>query len=330
MDDHTYTSISREAEYFFFAENEDGYIPAEHEVIAMHLMSSMYFMRNNQWEKARVEAKQASYFLETLFKSEQKHFDDPGLRIWLASIWTALGEWNEAQVDLRRAYELSKNKDLLPLIDMKSPPLELTLVFEGSGPRVNWKFDSPLPTFTQKDEKPNFKITYSSLPWFQRHEERNTLIRDQISKSHYMSQYYGIQLSKGGEKTMGFVSANTVRATGVLLGTTIAAGGLYLVAAVLSGSGTSGGGELLTFPFIAAWYVGKSIWDQGDKIERDFNASSQKIEDAGKEDLKTFRFVRFLPSWVSLTDSVVTSGTGKEITFKFQKSATAVHFLQKY
>jgi hypothetical protein len=330
LDDHTYTSISREAEYFFFAENEDGYIPAEHEVIAMHLMSSMYFMRNNQWEKARVEAKQASYFLETLFKSEQKHFDDPGLRIWLASIWTALGEWNEAQVDLRRAYELSKNKDLLPLIDMKSPPLELTLVFEGSGPRVNWKFDSPLPTFTQKDEKPNFKITYSSLPWFQRHEERNTLIRDQISKSHYMSQYYGIQLSKGGEKTMGFVSANTVRATGVLLGTTIAAGGLYLVAAVLSGSGTSGGGELLTFPFIAAWYVGKSIWDQGDKIERDFNASSQKIEDAGKEDLKTFRFVRFLPSWVSLTDSVVTSGTGKEITFKFQKSATAVHFLQKY
>jgi hypothetical protein len=329
LDDRTYTSISRETEYFFFGESEDGYIPAEHEVVVMHLISAMYFMRNSQWDEARVEAKQASYFLETLFKSNQKHFDDPGLRLWLASVWTSLGEWNEAQVDLRRSYELSKNKDLLPFIDQKTPPRELTLIFEGSGPTANWKFGDPLPSFSQKDEQPNLKITYSSLPWFQRHEERNTLIRDKIAKSNYMSQYYGIQLSKGGEKAIGFVSANTLRATGVIAGTAITLGGLYIVGTLLNGTG-GGGGELLGLPFVAGLYVGKSFWDQGNKIESDFQASSQKLEDQGKENLKTFRFVRFMPSWISLTDSVVVSATGKALTFKSPKSVTAVHFLQNY
>jgi hypothetical protein len=56
----------------------------------------------------------------------------------------------------------------------------------------------------------------------------------------------------------------------------------------------------------------------------------QKIEDTGKENLKTFRYVRFMPSWISITDSIVVSATGKEITFKSPKSATTVHFLQKY
>jgi hypothetical protein len=330
LDDRTYTSLSRETEFFFFGESEDGYIPAEHEVIVMHLISAMYFMCNNQWVEARVEAKQASYFLETLFKSNQKHFDDPGLRIWLASIWTALGEWNEAQVDLRRAYELSKNKDLLPWIEQKTPPKELRLIFDGRGPTVNWTFGNPLPIFSQKDEKPNLKITYSSLPWFQRHEERNTLIRDKIAKSNYMSQYYGIQLSKGSEKTMGFVSANTVRATGIIAGTTIAVGGLYLAAAILGSGAGSGSGELLVLPFVAGGYVGKALWESGDKIERDFNESTQKIEDQGKENLKTFRFVRFMPSWISVTDAVVVSATGKEFTLKAPKSTTTVHFLQKY
>ncbi|RYZ83623.1 MAG: hypothetical protein EOP04_19615 [Proteobacteria bacterium] len=33
LDDRKYTSISREAEYFFFSESDEGYIPAEHEVV---------------------------------------------------------------------------------------------------------------------------------------------------------------------------------------------------------------------------------------------------------------------------------------------------------
>ncbi|MGZ3744515.1 MAG: hypothetical protein ACXWRE_13775 [Pseudobdellovibrionaceae bacterium] len=331
LDARNYISLSREAEYFFFAENEDGYIPAEHEVIVMHLISSMYFLRNNQRNEARVEAKQASYFLESIFMANQKQFDDPGLRIWLASIWASLGEWNEAQVDLRKAYELSRNKALLSLIDQKKPPAELTLIFEGAGPQVDWQFGVPLPSFSQKEDPPHFKITYSTLPWFQRHEERNTLIRDKISKSRYMSQYYGIQLSKNGEETVGFVSANTVRAAAVIAGTTIAVGGLYLTAAILSsGGGGTGGGELLGLPFIGAWYVGKTLWDKGNKIDENFKSSSHKIENIGKEDLKTFRFVRFMPSWISLVDSAVVSATGKDITFTSQNSASVVHFLQKY
>lgn len=326
LDSRQYISLSREAEYFFFNESEEGYIPAEHEVIVMHLLTSMYFMRNGQWEEARVEVKKASYFVESFFKTHQKHFDDPALRIWLASVWTALGEWNEAQVDLRRAYDLSKDKSLLVWIEMKQAPREIYLAFEGSGPKVTWTFGNPLPEFSQKDDKPNLNISYSTLPWFERHQERNTLIREQISTSNYMSQYYGIQLGKNAERSVGFISATTLRATGVLLGTAVAVGGIYLIASVMGSSS----GEALALPITAGMYIGTEFWKTGNKVDSRSMESSRQIEEAGQETLKTYRFVRFMPSWISVTDQIIPTATGKDIILKSPKSPTTVHFIQKF
>lgn len=327
LDERKYISISREAEYFFMNESEEGYIPAEHEVVLMHMISSMYYMQAKQWDEARVEVKAASYFLENFFQSGQKHFDDPALRIWLAALWSALGEWNEAQVDLRRAYELTKDKNLLPLLKDTTPPKEISLAFDGSGPQVTWKFGNPLPSFSEKDPRPAFKISYSTLPWFQRHQERNTVIRDQISKSNYMSQYYGVQLNTGSQKTIGFISSTTLRASGLVLGTAIAVGGLYAIA--VSGA-TSASGEVFALPIIAGYSVAQYFWKGGDSIDETIKGNVKETEDKAKEDLKTYRFVRFLPSWISLTEGVVVTATGKEIALKSPKSATTVRFVQRY
>jgi len=325
LDNRKYISLSRETEYFFMNESEEGYIPAEHEVVLMHMISSMYYMRNNKWEEARVEVKAASYFLENFFQAGQKHFDDPALRIMLAALWSALGEWNEAQVDLRRAFELTKDKSLLPLLKDTSAPKEISLVFDGTGPNVTWSFGNPHPSFSEKDPRPAFNISYSTLPWFKRHQERNTLIRDQISKSNYMSQYYGVQLNTGTQKTIGFVSSNTLRATSLVLGTAIAVGGMYAIA-----SAGVGAGEVYYLPVLLGYSVGKYLWSGSDQIERSIKDNVDETETKAKEDLKTYRFVRYLPSWISLSDGIVVTTTGKVITLKSPKSATTVRFVQRF
>lgn len=324
LEDRKYISISREAEYFFMSESEEGYIPAEHEIILTHLISAMYYMRAESWTEARVEVKQASYFLENFFRMDQKHFDDPALRIWIAALWSALGEWNEAQVDLRRAYEMTKDPDILPLLKSTTPPKILSLAFDGTGPQVNWEFGNPLPTFDEKDSQPAFDITFSTLPWYRRHQERNSVIRDKISKSNYMSQYYGIQLSKGGQKTLGAVTSTTIRVAGVALAAAVIAAGVYIL------SSSPGSGEALGYPVAAGMWLGKTMWKEGDNVDNTVNQSVIETDQRGREDLKTYRFVRFLPSWISLTDNIVVTATGKDISFQAPTSRTTVHFVQRY
>lgn len=327
LDERKYISVSRETEYFFMNESEEGYIPAEHEIVLMHIISSMYYMRTNQWEEARVEVKQASYFLENFFRTDQKHFDDPALRLWIAALWSALGEWNEAQVDLRRAYEMTKDKNLLPLLKDTTPPKELSIAFDGTGPQVSWTFGELLPSFTDKDSRPTTEISYSTLPWFRRHQERNTVIRDKIAKSNYMSQYYGIQLSRGGQKTIGFVSSTVVKTAGVVLGTTVAVGGLYLLA---SAGASSGNGEVFTLPLAAGAWIFSTLWKEGKSIDESVDKNVKETLVKGQEDLKTFRFVRFLPSWISLSDTIIVTAQGKEVALKSPKSPTLVRFVQRY
>ncbi|MBC7370666.1 MAG: hypothetical protein H7326_03820 [Bdellovibrionaceae bacterium] len=326
LDDRKYTSVRRETEYFFFSESAEGYIPAEHEVVVMHLMSAMFFLKEQQPAKARVEAVRAAYFLQSFFSPEQKHFDDPALRVWLAGIWTALGEWNEAQVDLRRAYELSQEKTLLPFLSDTKSPSELNIIFEGAGPTVTWNFGNPTPEFSQRDARPNYPISFSTLPWFQRHQLRNSTIRDQVMASRYMSQYYGVQFGKGSEKTVGYISSGAVKATGVLIGTAIVAGGIYLLASANS----TGSGEAIGPIFGAGALAGSYFWQQGEEISKSFSRSVRDMEDRGKEDLKTYRYVRFLPSWISMTDTLVVTGVAEVITFQSANARTKVNFIQRF
>jgi hypothetical protein len=113
LDERNFTRISRETEYFFYSETEEGYIPAEHEVIILHLLAATYFIKEEKWDSARVEAKRATFFIQSYVKDVDKvAFDDPALRLWLGSLWAALGEWEEAKVDFRRASTMTGDKRL--------------------------------------------------------------------------------------------------------------------------------------------------------------------------------------------------------------------------
>lgn len=327
LDDRKFTSVSREAKYFFYSESEDGYIPAEHEIIILHLINAMYFMRNDQWEQARVETQRATFFIQNYFKEDQSHFDDPALRLWLAGLWAALGEWQDAQVDLRKAYDLSKNRELLPLLEMPHPPKYLNIIFDGIGPRVHWKEGQAAPAFKDESTPPSVAIKFSTLPWFLRHEERNSEIRSVVMKSNYMAQYYGLNTSVGAERSLGFVASNSLRAMGVVSGVVIIGGGLYLLAQ----SGASGAADATGYIIGAGLLVAGHLIKQGDDVAQAFAKSATESKQAGLEDLRTYRFVRFLPSWISLTlDEDAAGVTAKVLILQSPKAKTSVKFLQRF
>ncbi len=235
--------------------------------------------------------------MQNYFKEDQSHFDDPALRIWMAGIWAALGEWNDAQVDLRKAYELSKDKKLLPLLALQQPPQNMSVVFDGAGPRLIWTEGEPFPEFSDASEAPaNMSVSFPTLRWFVRHQERNSEIRNVVMKSNYMAQYYGLNTSVGAERTLGFAVANTVRLSGVLIGGAIIIGGFYVAA------DSPSSGEAVSYIMTAGLGIGMALWKQGDAIDKQFTKSADANKESGLENLRTYRFVRYLPSWISVSD----------------------------
>lgn len=335
LDSRRYTSITREAQYFFYNESEDGYIPAEHEIIVMHLLSAMVFMRQEKWDAARVEANRAVFFLQNYFRADQEHFDDPALRLWLAGIWAALGEWNSAQVDLRRSYDMSGNKALLPYLNGTTPPAEFAVLFSGAGPTVQWHAGDAIPSFINEVSRPPYPISFDTMPWYRRHVLRNTEIRDVITSSNYMAQYYGLNASTGAEKTLGHTIGAGVKAAGVVLATVIIVGAIAIVIAIASESNASVSGkesaEFLGYAFGAGVSLGSSMWDGGDNVTKQTTASANARKEKGLEELKIYRYVRYLPNWISVTDKFV-APPGKNIPtyLRAPSSKTKVQFLHAF
>lgn len=98
-----FVSISHEASIFLVGESEDGYIPSEHEIISLHLFLAMLYLDVQNFESAHVELKRAIEYLAANPDGKETTFDDPAIRIWLASLWQSLGDKNSADVDLRKA-----------------------------------------------------------------------------------------------------------------------------------------------------------------------------------------------------------------------------------
>lgn len=327
LDARQYISVSREAEYFFYSESEDGYIPAEHEIIVLHIINALYFLRQEKWEQARVETQKATFYLQNYFKDGQSHFDDPAMRLWLAGLWAAIGEWPEAQVDLRRAYELSRNENLRPLLEMKNAPEKLHVIFDGTGPIVEWKPEFAIPEFKDERPQPRTPVHFSTLPWYLRHQLRNTEIRNFLMKSHYMAQFYGLNTSVAAEKSVGVVASSSLKALGIVTGVAIAGGGLYLLAQ----TGATGGGEAVGYILGAGVLTFSYLWKEGDRIYRDVTKSAEKARIEGLENMRTYRFMRYLPSWISFSlEKEFQDDLTRSFSIKSPKSATTVLFVQRF
>lgn len=286
FDERKYTSITREANTFFFQETEEGYIPSEPEIIIHHFLTSMYYIKNNNWDSARVELKKSNDYF--------KAYEDVPLRFWSASLWVSLGEWEEAKVDLRRIQDLDPayKMKLEKYVSLSNPPEQWDVIFNGFGPEIKFideNFD-PVFEFAANDKQNNSKN------WYERHLKRNTDFRDIVKRSNYMANYLGIKSQSAATKSVGVVGAGTIATVGVVVGIIVIGGGIYIAAITKN---TDALGILIL--------AGLTVAETGLTYSKDFyNRWRNEAENDQKKQLdqsRNYRYVRFLPSNIDLLDT---------------------------
>lgn len=313
------TIISDEVSYFFYKKTADGYFPAEHEVIVFHLISAMNLLKQKNTEEARVEAKKAAFYLQDDYVNHQGAFDDPFLRVWLASIWVALEEWSPAQVDLRKASELSETyKWAGELAKKEQLPKKWIVVFQGTGPEIRWnpqglqqhwtgkgsvQFEIPKHvdvniSMSEKDVIP-FKAL-SSTDMYIRHEKRNTAIRETLETSDYMIKSSSLHVSAGAAKGMATAANGVLKVLGVVVGCAIFGGTIYALGK--AGASGDGAGELIALSFGLGYGSFKFLSAAGSNLNKSVNQSVDETLENALDVSRTYRFVRFIPDTIVLAN----------------------------
>ncbi len=305
IDNQVRFKATRELKSFFYQETPEGYYASEHEIIWLHLLMSWGYSMRKDFDKAYIEAKICSNLLSNEW-SEEGRFDDPLIRIILASVWTMCGEWEEAQVDFRAAYRLDPSlKWANTLAEMNSPPANLVVILGGCGPEPVWDPDfksNPFRGFRGIKFNPRgvksslvikdtgkysseLNITPDSSYWYKRHFIRDNEIQDLIQDSHYAGKAAGSGL-KG----------TTITLAGITTGILIAAGGIALGGGVIVLGIYIKSSEIIGLGAIAA--AAGSAW--GYKTARRSYEYSKKEFMEDMDASYNYRFVRFLPeyAWV--------------------------------
>lgn len=306
FDSRNFTSLSREAGYFLMQEAEEGYVPAEHEIVILHLLSATHFLQLGRLEDGKVELRRAGYVLD-------RYWDDPALRLWLGSLWVSAGQWNEAQVDFRRANALRPNQELERFAE--GPPVrELALEFSGVGPAMQWKEGHYTPQFSEAQQPPEMELAgASTLTWFERHSQRNTDLRDSLVKSNFMAQYLGGKAVTGTERGLSFAAGVTIKTIAVAIGAAVV--GTILYVGVMA-TGSTPNSEQLGAIFGAGIGTSSYIWKAGDQLEDHLDHSIAQSELSKQKDLKIYRVARFLPGWIGLNLTVREGSSARAISLK--------------
>lgn len=282
--------LSREAGILFRQEAEHEYRPAEHEIVTLHLVYATHLLQAGRQEAAQVELRRAGLVLEN-------QWDDPGLRLWLAALWKAAGNWEEARVDLRRAHELNGEPHLKLWSEMESPPPELRLSFYGVAPAMQWEAGEYKPRFIARAPaaaRPA-PVAFSTERWFDHHLQKDHDVRDFARTGNFWVQNAGNQTLTYTERAGAKSLVAGVKITGVVVGTGLTAGALYLLSQ--SGGAASSGSSALLGLTIGA---GVAIWKYADEIDRRMTAFLRQQERRKQELLRSYRIVRFLPAWIGL------------------------------
>lgn len=341
--------LTEEASQFFYQKTPEGYFPAEHEVIFFHIVAAMSFLKLKDFESARVEAKRAAFYLQENFVSHQGSFDSAFLRVWLASIWTALGEWNAAQVDLRRASEISSShRWAADIANLSSPPQQLAVVLQGVGPDLFWdpkgmqhltgkgslKFQkeplNDLKLVRGKEIAP-FKNISTDNSFYSRHQKRNSAIRELLETSDYMVKSSALHLGAGTAKGTAKFARGTLWLTGLVTGLSILAGTIYLAVA----SGSDEAGEIIGLGATLGLGAYEGLNKAGKSLDRSVVRSVNKSTKKALDLSESYRYVRFIPSaigWKSLTNSkqkillMYNEDAGKKSFLKTSNSQSSVEF----
>jgi hypothetical protein len=304
--------VSREAKTFFYLQTPEDYYASEHEVIWLHMLLSWGYSLKGQYESACVEARVAGSLL-SLPWSPVGHFDDPAMRLFLASLWTMCGEWSEAQVDLRAAWVLdNKLAWAKELANREQPPAHLFVVLGGPGPAPVWS-----PEFTlnplRSERKVSFKLrgqksaltaadrsghliqTHPSPDasnWYARHVARESELHELILDSAY-----------GGKAALSSAVATAKITATSALGLGIGIGGTVLGAAVLY-VGAKGNSEDAMVAGVGI--IGASIKEGWEITKQGYEESTGELNQK-LDPSENYRFVRYLPEylWMGWSDDAV-------------------------
>lgn len=296
-------SASRELRSFFYLETPEGYYASEAEVIFLHILLGFYYAKNEQYDDALVEARYASNLLSGEWSAEGQ-FDDPNLRILLASLWTACGDWQEAKVDLRAALRLSpKSSWLRQYAFSEQAPKNIFLVLGGPGPepfmdsetnlnfvrglrKLGFQFQGEKSELSWIDLEGNRDKLYtgpSTQNWYQRHLDRDNSIHEVIEDSKYF-QLVTLSTTKQASILAAKVTGSIL--TGAVI-VALGAGVTYLGVQANS-SEIGGAGVIIAISGIklAAEMIDNSIQTSRKEFSEDLDISSN------------YRYVRFLPEYL--------------------------------
>ncbi len=294
--------VSREARTFFYVQTPEDYYASEHEVIWLHFLLSWGYSLQGKYEDACVEAREAGSLL-SLPWSPAGHFDDPAMRLMLASLWTMCGKWSEARVDLRAAWVMDNSLAWAKaLAERDKPPAQLFVVLGGPGPEPVWNPEmsaNPMRSerhvgFTLRGQKSLLTISDrrgrrfeahlspDASKWYERHIARESELHELILDSAY-----------GGQAAASGAWAGTKIAAFAGAGLALGLGGTALGAAIIYYSHSLDaieGGVLIAAASIGkgAAISKKGYRESATTLKRDLDPSMR------------YRFVRYLPEYLWL------------------------------
>ncbi|MCW7471535.1 hypothetical protein [Leptospira kanakyensis] len=296
-------SASRSLKSFFYMETEEGYYASEAEIIYLHILLGLYYVKAGEYEKGKIQARYAGNLLSGEWSAEGQ-FDDPTLRLLLASLWLSTGSIEEARVDFRKANQLKPQSGILRTManERFSEKEEFILVFGGPGaepemdPSVNLNFirglrnlkfrqtgkQSPL-TIVDGGNKTQLVLEKDTLGWYERHLTRDNEISELIQDSKYFQLVSATALKEGTKGTVKITGAVLASATIVAFG----AGLVYLGAEANSGDLSALGVIIIVSGFkLGAEWVATSYDDARRNMKKDLDISDE------------YRYVRFFPEYV--------------------------------
>ncbi len=302
MENRIRFQVSRELKDFFYVDTPEGYYASEHEIIWMHLVLAWGYSKQNEHEKARIQAKKVANYLNGDWSHEGR-FDDPMIRIFLASIWADINEWEEARVEFRAIHNLNPNWGWAKnFAEKESKPESLILVlgYPGREPIWNPKLDYNILrslrdlNFESEGNRSNIiiknnldevamNISTNSNHWYKRHIERDNEINELIQDSKY-GQQLALNLTKG----------TLSGGAGILVGSLVAVGGVglgggiaYISAEGGEVRGVIGGIAIAIIGIVKGYEIAeKSVIEAKNGFIKDSDISSK------------YRFVRFLPDYI--------------------------------
>ncbi|TGL90116.1 hypothetical protein EHQ68_01400 [Leptospira congkakensis] len=296
-------SASRSLKSFFYMETEEGYYASEAEIIYLHILLGLYYVRAGEFDKGKIQARYAGNLLSGEWSAEGQ-FDDPTLRLLLASLWLSTGSIEEAKVDFRKASQLKPQSSILRAManDRYSENEEFILVFGGPGaepemdPSVNLNFirglrnlkfrqtgkQTPLMVVDGGNKTP-LVLEKDTLGWYERHLTRDNEIAELIQDSKYFQLVSASALKEGTKGTVKVTAAILASGTIVAFG----AGLVYVGVKVNSNQvGALGILAMITGFKLGAEWIETSYDDARRNMRKDLDISDE------------YRYVRFFPEYV--------------------------------